>query len=104
MGDVNEYLKFTGSYDPLEQIFIPTKPTPNLDIFLFLFTIAHINRLYLHTNANALISKSPKDPIDGYPVMVGLSTLLQQYNKQVCLNYIQYLCQYVRLLVEENLR
>ena len=102
--DVKDYLMYTGSYDPLEQIFVLCKNSHNVSLFFFLFVIAHITKLQFSTQIQSLIAKTNKDKIDGIPLIVGLITILQQYHKDVKLMFITYLCQYVKILAESNIR
>lgn len=102
--EFNEYLAFTGSYEPLEQVFLTTKSTHHIALFLFLFTTAHLSRLQFMVNTNSLLAKNIKDSIDGTPLLVGLLTVLQQFHKDVKLLYLTYLCQYVTVIVEANIR
>ncbi|XP_036338292.1 WASH complex subunit homolog 5 isoform X1 [Rhagoletis pomonella] len=101
--EFNEYLAFTGSYEPLEQVFLSTKSTHHVALFLFLFTIAHLPRLQFTLNTNSLLAKNAKDNIDGTPLLVGLLTVLQQFHKEVKFLYLTYLCQYATVIVESNI-
>lgn len=102
--DIKDYLMYTGSYEPLEQIFVLCKNSHNVALFFFLLIIAHITRLQFSLQTQSLIAKTPKDQMDGTPLLMGLITILQQYHKDVKIMLITYLCQYVKLLVESNLR
>ncbi|KAI8126229.1 putative WASH complex subunit strumpellin [Lucilia cuprina] len=101
--DIKDYLMYTGSYEPLEQIFVLSKNSHNVALFFFLVIIAHITRLQFSLQTQSLVAKSTKDQIDGTPLLTGLITILQQYHKDVKLMFITYLCQYVKVLVETNL-
>ncbi|XP_037938965.1 WASH complex subunit homolog 5 [Teleopsis dalmanni] len=101
--EVNEYLLFTGSYEPLEQVFVIVKNSHQIALFLFLFTLAHVSRLQFSQNTNSLLAKVVKDTIDGIPLIVGLITILQQYHTELKTLYLTYLCQYVKMVVEANL-
>ncbi|XP_011207419.2 WASH complex subunit homolog 5 [Bactrocera dorsalis] len=101
--EFNEYLAFTGSYEPLEQVFLTTKSSHHIALFLFLFTIAHLPRLQFAVNTNSLLAKNVKDSLDGTPLLVGLLTVLQQFHKDVKLLYLTYLCQYATVIVEANI-
>lgn len=101
--ELQEILQYTGNYDPLEQIFITPKNTHNMSLFLFLFTIAHLGRLQYSANTDCLLPKSAKDDIDCVPLILGLLTVLQQFNKNVKMLYISYMCQYVVTVAEAQL-
>ncbi|XP_067646420.1 WASH complex subunit homolog 5 [Eurosta solidaginis] len=101
--EVNEYLLFTGSYEPFEQVFLSTKSTPHVSLFLFLFTIAHMPRLQFNNSTSSIQTKSNKDSLDGTPMLIGLLTVLQQFQRDVKLLYLTYLCQYATVIVESNI-
>uniref|UniRef100_A0A1A9W7M3 WASH complex subunit strumpellin n=1 Tax=Glossina brevipalpis TaxID=37001 RepID=A0A1A9W7M3_9MUSC len=101
--DITNYLMFIGSYDPMEQVFVLCRNTHNVALFCFLFTIAHMARLQYSPQLQKLQMKSPKDQIDAMPLMVGLATILQQFHQDVKLLYLTYLCQFVTIMVENNL-
>lgn len=101
--ELREILQYTGNYEPLEQIFVTTKNTHNMSLFLFLFSIAHVGRLQHSTNTDCLLPKSAKDVIDCVPLITGLLTVLQQFHKNVKMLYISYMCQYVVTVAEVQL-
>lgn len=102
--ELQEILHYTGNYEPLDQIFVTTKNTHNMSLFLFLFTIAHLGRLQHSSNTDCLLPKSHKDVIDAVPLILGLLTILQQFHKNVKMLYISYMSQYVVTLAEAQLR
>ncbi|XP_030385833.1 WASH complex subunit homolog 5 [Scaptodrosophila lebanonensis] len=102
--ELHEILLYTGNYEPLEHVFVITKNTHNMSLWLFLFTIAHVPRLQHSTNTDSLLPKTAKDVIDCVPLIVGLLTILQQFHKNVKMLYISYLCQYVVVLAEAQLQ
>lgn len=101
--ELQEILQYTGNYDPLEQIFVTTKNTHNMSLFLFLFTIAHVGRLQHSSNTDSLLPKSFKDSIDCVPLIMGLLTVLQQFHRNVKMLYISYMSQYVVTVAEAQL-
>lgn len=94
---------FTGSYEPLEEVFVLCKNSHNISLFFFLFVVAHINRMQFSMQIQGLVTKVNKDPLDGTPLLIGLLTILQQFHKDVKVMLITFLCQYVVVLVENNL-
>ncbi|XP_062135008.1 WASH complex subunit homolog 5-like [Drosophila sulfurigaster albostrigata] len=92
-----------GNYEPLGQIFLTTKNTHYMSLFLFLFSIAHVGRLQHSKNTGSLLPKSSKDAIDCVPLIMGLLTILQQFHKNVKMLYISYMCQYVVTVAEAQL-
>ncbi|KAH8392056.1 hypothetical protein KR200_010392 [Drosophila serrata] len=101
--ELQDILLYTGNYEPLEQVFVITKNSHNVSLFLFLFTIAHLGRLQHSTNTDCLLPKSAKDVIDCVPFVVGLLTILQQFHKNVKMLYISYMSQYVVTVAEAHL-
>ncbi|KAH8380608.1 hypothetical protein KR009_011639 [Drosophila setifemur] len=101
--ELQDIFLYTGNFEPLEQVFITTKNTHNVSLFLFLFTIAHLGRLQHSKNTDCLLPKTAKDVIDCVPFIVGLLTILQQFHRNVKMLYISYLSQYVVTLSEAQL-
>ncbi|KAH8239500.1 hypothetical protein KR032_005093 [Drosophila birchii] len=101
--ELQDILLYTGNYEPLEQVFVITKNSHNVSLFLFLFTIAHLGRLQHSANTDCLLPKSAKDVIDCVPFVVGLLTILQQFHKNVKMLYISYMSQYVVTVAEAQL-
>ncbi|KAL7732828.1 hypothetical protein ACLKA6_005961 [Drosophila palustris] len=101
--ELQEILQYTGNYEPLEQVFVATKNTHNMSLFLFLFSIAHVGRLQHSNHTDSLLPKSPKDTIDCVPLIMGLLTVLQQFHRNVKMLYISYMCQYVVTVAEAQL-
>lgn len=101
--ELQEILHYTGNYEPLDQVFVATKNTHNMSLFLFLFSIAHVGRLQHSSNTDCLLPKSPKDVIDAVPLIMGLLTILQQFHKNVKMLYISYMSQYVVTVAEAQL-
>ncbi|XP_017043328.1 WASH complex subunit homolog 5 [Drosophila ficusphila] len=101
--ELQETLLYTGNFEPLEQVFLTTKNTHNMSLFLFLFTIAHLGRLQHSANTDCLLPKSAKDSIDNVPFIVGLLTILQQFHRNVKMLYISYMSQYVVTVSEAQL-
>uniref|UniRef100_A0A1I8NPM8 WASH complex subunit strumpellin n=2 Tax=Stomoxys calcitrans TaxID=35570 RepID=A0A1I8NPM8_STOCA len=101
--DIKEYLMYTGTYEPLEEVFVLTKNSHNISLFFSLFVMAHISHFQFSQQIQSLAVKTNKDPLDAGPLMMGLLTILQQFHKDVKMILITYLCQYVAVLVESNL-
>lgn len=101
--EMQDILLYTGNYEPLEQVFLVTKNTHSVSLFLFLFTIAHLGRLQHSSNVDCLLPKTAKDAIDCVPFIVGLLTILQQFHMNVKMLYISYMSQYVVTVSEAQL-
>ncbi|XP_061388167.1 WASH complex subunit homolog 5 [Musca vetustissima] len=102
--ELKDYLMYTGSYEPLEEVFVLCKNSHNIALFFFLFVIHNVtNRLQFSMQIQGLVPKIQKDAMDGVPLLIGLLTILQQFHKDVKIMFITYLCQFVAVLVETNL-
>ncbi|XP_034655420.1 WASH complex subunit homolog 5 [Drosophila subobscura] len=101
--ELEDILLYTGNFEPLEQVFLPTKNTHNVSLFLFLFTIAHVDRLQYSANTDCLLPKAAKDVIDCVPLVVGLLTILNQFHRNIKMLYISYMSQYVVTVAEAQL-
>lgn len=103
LSELNSYLVFSGNYDPMQQVFVLTKNSHNISLFLLLFTISHSMKFQFSKNLNMLMAKSAKEHIDGVAMIIGLQTILNQFHQDVLHLYVEYLCQYVTSLVDANL-
>lgn len=53
--------------------------------------------------AGDLITKKPGDNIDGYPLLIGIYTLLRQSKTESVENFINFLCKYAKVVTMNRL-
>ncbi|XP_058458718.1 WASH complex subunit 5 [Malaya genurostris] len=102
--ELNKYLECAGLYDPHRKIYTTRRCPQYLSLLAFLFVIAHLPRFQYMKNVNSLIAKKKNDPIDGFPVVVGLLAIFRQFQDGELNLFIQYICQYVMSYVDVNLK
>lgn len=102
--ELNDYLLFTGSLEPLEQVHIVAQNSHYVSLFFTLFTIAHLERLDFNQEFQIYKTKSLKDHLDSSLFLYGLVTVFRQYHNNVRDLYLSYICQFVTALVHANIR
>lgn len=100
---LNTYLEWAGIYDPLEQIFIATKNSHYISLFLFLFTISQTPKFQFDRKVNNLLTKKSSEQMDSIPLVTGILTILQQFHKDITDLYLEYLGQFVTSILEGSL-
>lgn len=102
--ELNDYLLFTGSLEPLEQVHIVGQNSHNISLFFTLFTIAHIGRLDFSQQFQKYQTKSFKDQLNSSLFLYGLVIVFRQYHNNVRDLYLSYLSQFVTALIGANIR
>lgn len=102
--ELNRYLECAGLYNPYRKKYIETKSPRFLSLLVFLFVIVHLPRFQYMKNVDSLIAKKKNDPIDGFPVVVGLLTVFRQFHNAHMDTFLVYICQYVMSFVDANLK
>ncbi|XP_043695347.1 WASH complex subunit 5-like isoform X6 [Telopea speciosissima] len=69
-------------------------------IALKLKSAGKLPRYVLDTHLSTLTSRMKKVPLDFSPVVIGLGTFLRQFNPTYMVQYVQYMCQYIKIAAE----
>lgn len=93
-----------GMDDPLHKIYITSQPLEGLPILLFMFLLTYLPRLEYDSNFGALVRKKAAFPLDGVPLVVGLSCLLKQFHPSATKALMSYLGQFVRTNIQVALQ
>ncbi|XP_077547549.1 WASH complex subunit strump isoform X4 [Haemaphysalis longicornis] len=96
------YLDWCGMYKPLSKIYVTTRPIGNLPLFMMLFTVTHMAKFTYISSQGGLVSKKGVDTLDGLPFVLGSFTFLKQFHQDNLTQFLAYLGQYVRSLLEEG--
>lgn len=96
------YLEWCGMYKPLAKIYVTTRPIGNLPLFMMLFTVTHMAKFTYISSQGGLVSKKGVDTLDGLPFVLGSFTFLKQFHQDNLTQFLAYLGQYVRSLLEEG--
>lgn len=102
MFDMTTYLEWAGITDPLAKIYITTKSVPQFSLFMFVFLISQLSKLSYVKNVGSLMGKRLTDAIDGPPFVVGLWTLLRQFHPNNTNQFLAFVGQYVRSMIEQT--
>lgn len=93
-------LEACGLDDPLNRIYVTTDPLEGLPVLLFLFLLTYLPKLEYDGNFGALVRKKAKYPLDGVPLVVGLSCLLKQFHPSYTHKLLSYMGQFIRSNLE----
>jgi WASH complex subunit strumpellin len=88
-----------GIGDPLQTIFMATDPLEGLPILLLLFVITYVPKLSYNAMFGSLSKTKNGYPIDGWPLIAGISTLLKQYHPSYSKSFLAYMGQFVRVSI-----
>ncbi|KAH9083252.1 hypothetical protein LEN26_021034 [Aphanomyces euteiches] len=100
--ELNKYLETMGSNDPYSKIFITmNEPLEKLSALFLLFVLAYMPKLQYDDQFGAL-KRVGKNPVDGAPLVLGLSTIFKQFHPSFTEQFVSYLGQYVRSRISES--
>jgi len=88
-----------GLGDPLQTVFMATDPLEGLPVLLLLCVIAYVPKLSYNAMFGSLSKNKSGYPIDGWPLIAGISTLLKQFHPSYSKSFLAYIGQFVRVSV-----
>lgn len=89
-----------GIGDPLETIFMRTDPLEGLPVLMLFFVITYIPKLAFDPKLGSLSKVKSGYPIDGWPIIAGISTLLRQFHPSYAKSFLAYVGQFIRVSVQ----
>ena len=89
-----------GAGNPLETIFMKTDPLEGLPVLLLFFVISSLPKLNFDPTFGSLAKVKTGYPIDGWPIIAGISTLLKQFHPSYAKSFLAYLGQFIRVTVQ----
>ncbi|KAL7541370.1 hypothetical protein ACHAXR_010852 [Thalassiosira sp. AJA248-18] len=89
-----------GIGDPLETIFMKTDPLEGLPVLMLFFVINVCPKLSYHHLLGSLSKVKGGYPIDGWPIIAGISTLLKQFHPSYAKTFLAYVGQFIRVSVQ----
>jgi len=95
-------LDSNGCSDPLQKIYVTSDPLEGLPVLLLLFTTTYMQKFAYSTDFGTLVRGKSTYPLDGWPLSVGVSTLLKQFHPGYAKSTLAYLGQFVRATVVES--
>lgn len=102
--EVNEYLEWAGIFNPFEKIYTETKPLKNCAAALFLLVISHLSKLNYVKNISTLIGKKPVEHVDGASFVVGVLTVLRQFQPEITIMFVEHAARYIVSIADYNLK
>ena len=88
-----------GLGDPLQTVFMATDPLEGLPVLLLLCVIAYVPKLSYNAMFGSLSKNKSGYPIDGWPLITGISTLLRQFHPSYTKSFLAYIGQFVRVSI-----
>ncbi|XP_026499118.1 WASH complex subunit 5 [Vanessa tameamea] len=107
MRNIEEYLIRCGINEPFEKIYVKNAhELVNADMgrIMAIVLIAQLPKLQLCLNTGDLITKRPGENIDGYPLLVGIYTLLRQSKTENVEIFIDFLCKSAKTMTIAKLK
>ncbi|RHY04419.1 hypothetical protein DYB25_010693 [Aphanomyces astaci] len=99
--ELNKYLETMGATDPYSKIFITmNEPLDKLSALFLLFVLAYMPKLQYDDQCGAL-KRVGTNPVDGAPLILGLSTIFKQFHPSYTEQFVSYVGQYVRSTISE---
>lgn len=89
-----------GLGDPINTIFMTTDPMEGLPVLLLFFVINYVPKLSYDPVSGSLAKVKSGYPIDGWPIVAGISTLLRQFHPSYTKAFLGYVGQFIRLSVQ----
>ncbi|TVU14738.1 hypothetical protein EJB05_38229, partial [Eragrostis curvula] len=94
--NIKEQQRFCGLLSPLKAIYSSDDPPMFLTRLLSVFSISQLSRYVLDVHLGSLTSPLKRSTADFSAVIVGLCTLLRQFDSFCTIQYIQFMVQYMR--------
>lgn len=89
-----------GLGDPMENIFMKTDPLEGLPVLMLFFVITYVPKLSFDPSMGSLTKVKTGYPIDGWPLIAGISTLLKQFHPSYAKSFLAYVGQFIRVSVQ----
>uniref|UniRef100_A0A336M296 CSON010414 protein n=1 Tax=Culicoides sonorensis TaxID=179676 RepID=A0A336M296_CULSO len=99
--ELQENLTSSGIYEPYHKIYVRTNANQYHCVFLLFVVIVQMPKL--NFIATELISKKVNLEIDGHPFIVGLLTVLRQFDRNCVDEFLKLFCQYLTICVQTQL-
>lgn len=103
MYDLNKLLEEAGLYDPYHTIYVTSKNSSHFGLFFFLFVVSHVPKFTFNLNTRSLAPKKINE-VDGMPFVVGIISIMRQFNSEVMIMFVECLCRYLSAQLESSLK
>ncbi|KAK4872669.1 hypothetical protein RN001_014698 [Aquatica leii] len=99
LGTLSHYFDWAGMNNPFHKIYITAKPSKDYATPLFIFTMAHLQKMFVF---KSLANKRSVDVFDGFPLIVAVHTVLKQFHPSLNETFIQYMSKFVMELTKQT--
>jgi len=96
-------LTANGHSEPLNKVYVTTDPLEGLPVVLLLFITSYLGKFEYDPAFGALRRSKTSYPLDGWPLVTGVATLLKQFHPSYSTCLLAYLGQFVRSTVSSIL-
>ncbi|KAB0792555.1 hypothetical protein PPYR_14514 [Photinus pyralis] len=97
---LSPYFDWMGMNNPLHKIYITTKPSKEFPTILFIFVIAHLQKIFVF-KSTANLPKKNFELFDGLPVIVAVHTVLKQFHPSLNEAFIRHMAKFVMILTKQ---
>lgn len=77
-----------------------TDPLEGLPVLMLFFVITYIPKMSYNATFASLSKVKEGYPIDGWPIIAGISTLLKQFHPSYAKSFMAYVGQFIRVSVQ----
>lgn len=103
--NLEDYMLRCGIYEPYDKIYVKNiSEFYSIDMgrLLAIVLISQLPKLQICYTTGDLVSKRAGENIDGYPLIIGMYTLLHQTKTENTDTFVDFLCNYVKLKSPET--
>jgi len=91
-----------GEYDLKTSLLKSSQTLEGLPVLLLLFVISCMSKLEFDKDFSTLIRCKAEYPIDGWPLVVGVGTLLKQFHYSYTKSFLALISQYIKSLIKNK--
>lgn len=104
--ELNRYLECVGIYNPYHKIYVTTTKSQSLYcvVFLFVIVVQSLGRMRHPKMVRWPNGTGEDEDIDGVTFVVGVTTIMRQFHRDIVHLFIEYMSQYIVTYVNYNLR
>ncbi len=93
--ELSSMMSCLGEYDLKTPLFQSLQTLEGLPILLLLFIISYLPKLVFDVDFGALVRSKEEYPIDGWPLVTGVATLLTQFEQSYAKSFFALVGQYI---------
>lgn len=98
---LSHYFDYSGLNNPYNRIYITGSSAEEFGVILFVFVIAHLQRINLPKGNG---TRKLQEPLDGIAFTLAMHTVLKQFHENVNSLFIKHLVEYCCQLTKYSIR